>query len=120
VLEIKVEDHYGEFDYRILGVVEKVEDTQASIESWETKVRALTAEFRETQKEFKESQELLAVNIKKMAKDKRQLTEKLIKNFQLLANNEGQVDLLKGFLVRIATLVNLLRKAEAIDICLYS
>ena len=43
-----------------------------------------------------------------------------IKNFELLANNEGQVDLLKGFLVRIATLVNLLRKAEAMDICLYS
>ena len=55
MLEDKVEDHYEEFDTRILGTVEKVEQTQASIESWESKVDALAKEFRETQKEFKES-----------------------------------------------------------------
>ena len=63
---------------------------------------------------------MFAINLRKMGKDRRQVTEKLTKNFELLTNAENQIDLLKGFLTRMAHLVNLLRKAESIDICLYA
>ena len=54
-----------------------------------------------------------------MGKDRRQLLEKLYLNFDLLTSAEHQIELLKGFLINIANLVNSLRKAESIDISLY-
>ena len=63
---------------------------------------------------------MFTISLRKMAKDKRLATEKLVKNFDLLVNAENQIELLKAFSVTIATQVNHLRKAEEIDICLYA
>ena len=55
-----------------------------------------------------------------MGKDKRAFTESLKANFDLLINAENQIELLKGFSVQIATLVNDLRTAEEMEMCLYA
>ena len=63
---------------------------------------------------------MFSISLKKMGKDKRLLTERLVKNFDLLVNAENRIELLKSFFIQIATQVNNLRKAEEIDICLYA
>ena len=55
-----------------------------------------------------------------MGKDKRAFTESLKANFDLLMSAENQIELLKGFSVQIATLVNNLRAAEEMEMCLYA
>ena len=63
---------------------------------------------------------MFSISLQKMGKDKRLLTERLVKNFDLLVNAENRIELLKSFFIQIATQINNLRKAEEIDICLYA
>ena len=42
---------------------------------------------------------MFSISLKKMGKDKRLLTERLVKNFDLLVNAENRIELLKSFFV---------------------
>ena len=77
-------------------------------------------QFMQVRKDFEENNERLEINKKKMGKDKRAFTESLKANFDLLMSAENQIELLKGFSVQIATLVNNLRSAEEMEMCLYA
>ena len=40
---------------------------------------------------------MFSISLQKMGKDKRLLTERLVKNFDLLVNAENRIELLKSF-----------------------
>ena len=42
---------------------------------------------------------MFSISLKKMGKDKRLLTERLVKNFDLLVNAENRIELLKSFFI---------------------
>ena len=87
-LEKKVDGHYADLDTRILGAKENIEETNKSIANFQELVDTLERDFALVKKEYKESQDLLACNIRKMGRDKRTLTERLVANFDLLSSAE--------------------------------
>ena len=87
-LEKKVEEHYAELDVRVLRAKDSIEETNKSICNFQEQVDALERDFRLVKTEYKESQELLACNIRKMGRDKRMLHEQLVTNFDLLSSAE--------------------------------
>lgn len=107
-------------EIRFEGANDKISDTNNRISDFKALHETTLENFRLVKKDFAENNEMLTINLKKMGKDKRSFTEKLMKNFDLLMSAENQIELLKAFSVQIATLVNHLRTAEEIDMCLYA
>ena len=119
-LDKKIDDNHVDMEIRFEGANDKINDTNNRISDFKALHETTLENFRLVKKDFAENNEMLTINLKKMGKDKRGFTEKLMKNFDLLMSAENQIELLKAFSVQIATLVNHLRTAEEIDMCLYA
>ena len=66
-----MDEQYQELDSRIIGTKEDLAETNNSILTFNDHVSRLENDFSLVKKEYKESQDLLAINIRKMGKDKR-------------------------------------------------
>ena len=81
------------------GLNDKIRQTNDNVQDFRDLHENTLNDFKLVRKDFAENKELLEINLRRMGKDKRNLTEKLLRNFDLLVSSENQIELLKAFSV---------------------
>ena len=81
------------------GLNDKIRQTNDNVQDFRYLHENTLNDFKLVRKDFAENKELLEINLRRMGKDKRNLTEKLLRNFDLLVSSENQIELLKAFSV---------------------
>ena len=74
---------------RLDGLNDKIHHTNDNIQDFRNLHESTLNDFKQVKKDFAENKELLEINLRRMGKDKRNLTEKLLKNFDLLVSSEN-------------------------------
>lgn len=88
-LDKKINDQAIDLDIRLDGLNDKIHHTNDNIQDFRDLHESTLNDFKQVKKDFAENKELLEINLRRMGKDKRNLIEKLMKNFDLLVSSEN-------------------------------